>query len=534
MKKLLLVFLFFLKLNSAFAEEENSLKKYYENVFLGEKKTVNYFGPLDARTVFSEDLGNLILLDDQFKNNYLNQNFEAESFRMHQFWFAKVLEKSTCPDEEYGNNLDYTRYLFRLVTLSYLFEEMRANHRVSQELGFGKNICPLSYNDIFAKCNPQSDDMKKFKERIYGKFVNEFEKVKYSSLSKKEIESWLELFHLSSKQTVDPTFARLHAWCDSQGKNCKTISVNDVKESIGQFCEKDRHLMQNLCNEKDDLQGISYVKAAEELVKTSNAFNLINTKGMGEDCLRRFVKLNARKEVYFSDLNTIYSSVMKSLQSDKVSYLQGSLFLPGALKEFDMKGLSDFLTALKPPKVVVAKVVKPKTKPKPIEKKVEVVKVAPRPEPTPEPIVVEAPPEIVIKEFERGIAVIKEGKQERVVLDMDKFRDDYEFTSKMISNLSQPIKKFQTRQALTDMRDYDKFGTKEAPVGIIFLKFLIDTDNHQGIYNVINVLGDKFFLQNDFDDVNVPVYAEIRNDASTHNRWQITMLRDEPKKKEAK
>jgi len=528
MKKVIILFLVSLNLQ---ARNENSLDNFYQQMKTGERRVDNYSGPKDNRATFSETSGQVLFLEDQYKNEVVNREIQSELFELNNFWKDKILEKSTCPDEELGEHVDYIRYLYRLVSISYLFESIKLNHRISSELAFGKNQCVLSYQELFGKCNPKTDDMKKLKERLYGKFANEYEKIKYSSLSKKETESFLEIFHLSSINNNDPTFARIHFWCLENNKDCKKLELSEVKSAINEFCHKDKDLLNNICNENDEILGMSQVKVLEDLIKSSNSFNLINNKGMGEDCLRRYSKLGATKEANYKELKIIIPLIYKYLSSEKVSYLQGSLFLPGALKEFDMKGLSDFLVALKPPKqpeikkVVVVKP-KPVVKPVVVQAKVEVPvqKVEPVIEIIPEPSVPK------ISEFERAALLILDKKSDREVLDMDQFREDFEFTSKMISNLSQPIKKFQTRKALTDMRDFDKFGTKEAPVGIIFLKFLIDTDNHQGLYNVVNVLGEKFYLMNDFEGKSTPYFAELKNDASTNNRWQITLLKPEPVK----
>lgn len=519
---------FFILLFSLNAQSE-ALSKYYSNIYSGEKSTPNYAGPLDPRANFNYDKSELVLMDDHFANHTYEINLQPEAFELSQFWISNVLDKSTCPNDELSENIDYIQYLYRLVTVSYLFESLKLNHRISSELNLGTKSCNLSFSEVFGKCEPKSDDMKKFKERVYGKFVNEFEKIKYSSLSSKEIESWLELFHLSSTSTLDPTFSRLQSWCKANGKNCKSINIQDLKLALNSFCESDKKLMNLTCNETDSLYGLSYVPAASELVKKSSAFNLINTKGMGEDCLRRYTKSNIYKELIYDSLPGQFNSLYKYLESEKSSYIQGALFLPGALKEFDMKGLSDFLVALKPPKVEPIKIakVKPKPKPKPEIKKVEEKVVVKQPEPV-QPVVIE--PELPkISEFEHAVSELETKGLANVWIDMDKFREDFEFTSKMISNLSMPIKKFQTRQALKDMKDFDRFGQKEAPVGIIFLKFLIDTDNHQGLYNVINVLGEKFYVNNDFEGKSHPVYAQVKNDASTKHRWQIILFQPEKK-----
>ena len=228
-------------------------------------------------------------------------------------------------------------------------------------------------------------------------------------------------------------------------------------------------------------------------------------------------------------MNRIYPMIYSYLLKTDSRYLQGELFLPGALKEFDMKGLSDFLTALKPPKIEPV-AVKPKPKPKARPKVV-----APPPvtveKPVEKPVVVETPPEPPkLSEFEtKALMVTAQGK-DQAVIDMNIFRDDFEFTPEMMSELAAPMKKFQTRAALNDMKAYDLLGTKEAPVGLVFIKYMLDTDNHQGLFNMVTVLGEKFYVVNDIEKKDVPLYMHLKNDASTNNRWQLVLLKDPLKK----
>jgi hypothetical protein len=402
---------------------------------------------------------------------------------------------------------------------------LRIHHRVNIQIGGDRHACELSFDEIFGQCNPRSDDMKKFKERVFGKFSNEISQISHEPLFRSEIAGWLMLFKRSAPETVDPTFSRLHDWCKISGKNCSEITLTKIKEAVAGFCEKDRHLIQTICNEKDDLYGMSYIEKSSELVKSSSAFNLINGAGMGENCLRRYVKIFSSRENYNRDLAQLYPTIYAYLLREKSRYPQGELFLPGALKEFDMKGLSDFLTALRPPEVKKAVVVqKPRSMP---PKLVAVVKTETKPpEVKPEPpVALPAVPEIHISEFERAVAELREKKLDRLSLDMDAFQSDFEFTTKMISELSLPLRKFQTRKALKEMKTFDHLGTKEAPLGVMFIKFLIDTENHQGLYNVVGELTNKFYVHNDLENKKVPVYVELKNDSSTQNKWQLTILR---------
>lgn len=505
-----------------------SLSEYYNDAFLGEKKTTNYFGPLDPRSTASTHTGNLVLLDDVFKETYINEQIQGEAFDLYDYWFSEVVEKSACPDVVLSENVDYIRYLYRLVTMSYLFEGLKLSHKLGAELG-DKNICAISYKDVFGGCSPQSNDMKQFHSRVYGKFVNEIDKLKYQSFSKKETEAFIDGFRSSTSLTTDPLYSRLHDWCFANKKNCRTLSADEIKSALGNFCKDDKESIQLICSEKDSFYGLSQAEKASELIRSSNAFNLINQTGMGEECLRRYGKLFSAKEEAYPLLVKQYPLLYSHLLKSGSRYMQGELFLPGALKEFDMKGLSDFLTALKPPKVEPV-VVKIKPRPKPAPKPVPVVVEAPKPvvkEPTPAPVAPE-PPKVKISEFERAFLEVHNGASE-VKFDMDVFRDDFEFTPEMVAELSGPIKKFQTRAALVDMKAYDLLGSHETPVGLVFIKFLIDAENHQGLYNITTVLGEKFYVVNDLENKKAPAYIQLKNDASTGNRWQIIMLKN-PKK----
>ncbi|MBC7539698.1 MAG: hypothetical protein H7281_12820 [Bacteriovorax sp.] len=507
----------------AIGDDKKKLDDYYGDVFLGERKTQNYYGPLDPRSTYSDTSGELILLDDTFKEHYINKQIQDEPFDLHHFWFNDLVDKSTCPNITLGENIDYIRYLYRLVSMSYLFEGLKLNNKLADELGV-KNTCPITFKAVFESCKPESGDMKKFHERVYGKFVNEIDKIKHQTFSKKETASWLEEFQRSTSLTTEPTFSRLHDWCIANKKNCRNIGVNEIKEALNSFCTNDTQAIQTICSEKDSYYGLYSISTPTDLIKISNAFNLINQSGMGEDCLRRYGKIFHAKESSYGILSKQYPLLYSYLLKTNSRYPQGELFLPGALKEFDMKGLSDFLTALKPPKALPVIVVikqKPKPKLKPV------VVAAPRViELKPEaPIVVVEPIKPHVSEFERALEELKGKSVSSASLDMDAFRDDFEFTSDMIAELSGPIKKFQTRAALNDMKSYDRLGTAEAPVGLVFLKFLIDTENHQGLYNIITVIGDKFYISNDIEKKTEPHYAQLKNDTTTKNRWTIILLR---------
>ena len=77
------------------------------------------------------------------------------------------------------------------------------------------------------------------------------------------------------------------------------------------------------------------------------------------------------------------------------------------------------------------------------------------------------------------------------------------------------------------MQSFDKLGTHASPVPLTFVKYLIDSDNHQGLYNLTAILGDNFWVSNDVDTKWKvgPEFIELRNDENTSRQWQIYILK---------
>lgn len=204
-------------------------------------------------------------------------------------------------------------------------------------------------------------------------------------------------------------------------------------------------------------------------------------------------------------------------------YIQGPLFLAGALREFDHRGLELAMF---------------KAKPSDKEVKEETVKEIE------EEVIIEEIPEVVaevkeevehVKEEEiitevkktyisQMIDKLRDGEMTRIKLDMGLFHRDFIFTDEMINSLRTPLTAFQTRDALIDMKEFDGLGNKEEPARLLFLKYLIDQESHQGLFNFIDIIGGTFWVINDIDRDNRPVRVSLQNDQSTQYQWQLTLL----------
>jgi hypothetical protein len=323
---------------------------------------------------------------------------------------------------------------------------------------------------------------------------------------------------------------RLKIYCDKNKANCKLNHLDSLGSTLHSVCSEDWTLFKKICSEDDLLIGMSYFDLPKELILNSNVATVLNKDGNAKECLERFSRLGARMETKNEILPKIIPGLLKyNKENLPPRFLYGRLFIPGALKEFDDKGLNDFLFAESTPAptpsptatplIVVKKIVTPA--PTVIPK----AKVLKTPNPLPEPTKV-APR---ISSFLTACDRLDRERLRSINLDMDLFKQDHFLSEDFKAKMSEKLTPFQTRQALSDMKEFDKLGTKEVPVKLLFLKYLIETNQHQGLFNIVAVLSNTFYVQNDLD---VPPkkgayparLISLRNDNLTGNKWLITIL----------
>lgn len=508
-----------------------SQDKLYQDLNLGEKPAPQYAGPLSPAGKFDSLTGEFTFLDKVHEHQYLEDHLTRELFDLADSWFHEFPLGAACSNFYLNQNIDYIRYLFRLITMSYIFESMKATNVALHQLGFDRNACSLSWHQTFSKCGPRSDEMKKFVKRVQYRFLDDMDRSQYIRLSEPKKKKWMSSLEseYQKKSSSNIARARVIGQCLKEDRNCEELKSQAVRQIMEKSCEEDRQKIQQICSENDELYGLSYVDDLVELISQSNAINVIDSGGYGKNCLERFVRLFQRKETKNLYLKSVFPVIKKDLKRKEKRYAQGSLFLPGALKEFDDKGLSDFLfrpePKPEPEPVVIVKKPEPESKPKPKPKPKPVVK----PEPKPEPIVVEPlpDPEPEPSEFARAYQELVSTEASKVPMDMDAFKDDFIFSERMTKALQGPLEDYQTRAALTDMKKFDLIGSKEEPMRLMFLKYLIDNNMHQGLFNITAVLGEEFYVVNDIDGASEAVAVELKNNEQTNYRWKMTLLRED-------
>lgn len=504
----------------------NSSLQFINNSVVGEVQFDEYAGPLDPRFVVFPSRAQVELKDDVELSQFLEPEIQSSFFELSDFWLKESEPQISCPNSVFANSIDYIHYLYRLIAISYLQEAIREYAIAAQQMGMVAPDCSLDWDKSFAQCNPRTDDMKRFLSRIKGRHTMGMDMNRLVRLSKAQAAQQLNLFnqHLLSKQMNGIVERRLSFILPTHSP----VSMDQFSQAIGQACKQDKLLVKNLCSEQDFYYGFSEVGIFSYLLQKSNTLSVINEGGYGEGCLKRYARINARREDKLDYLSPLSEVLFEQIRSGNLRYKQGSLFIAGALKEFDDKGLENFIyTQKKEEKKVVS------SEPPPV-----VVAVAPAPAPIPEPEIVHEPSPVTpapavlvptvkkISQFEAALERLDEDSRlESVSLDMSKFKDDFIFTPLMTEALKGPLQDFQTRQGLEDMAIGDKLGTYKEPVQLIFLKFLIDNNFHTGLFNVVAVLGERFYVRNDIDGKNRAVLIELKNDESTGFRWLITLVR---------
>ena len=513
--------------NYLFASQEFSNNRFHEMTKIGQAADFDFAYSTDPLIQSKEKVLVPYAWESGGFEQHISNMIISQAEELNIWWESQLSDQLLCPNHALSKNLDYIQYLYRLVSLSYLFESLTDHHNYLSKLGLAEKECSLEWEDLFSKCNPKGEEMKKFTIRLKGRHLLGLDSRDYALLGPSDQEQLMKELAESafSKKSsgLMPTQMRLNAHCAAN--ICpKPFDKKWLKSTVTSFCKSDKQLLQLICSENDQLYGISKIPEARLLVEHSNAMTIIRQSGYGSSCLSRFTKLFSKEEKEYKSLDTVFQSVWSKMTSVDSRYLQGNAFVLGSLKEFDDKGLTDILVAREAPvakkeEVAVAAPIVEKVV---ASAPVQVVEVEEK-----KPELVKAP---VVKknskiQFELAVDEREKAKLDKVAVNMELMQADFLFSPKMLSVLSGPMRQYQTRKALEEMKRFDHLGTQKEPVRLIFLKFLIDHDFHQGLYNLTSVLGEKFWVLNDISGIEEPRFIELKNDESTNNRWQIYLVK---------
>ncbi len=430
---------------------------FHQTIFLGEWAKEDYYGPKDERWVISQDGSSSVWRDEFLEEEILYNTLAPELFPLKLFIHEKLPFEMFCPNSLLYDSIGYIRYIYRLFAISYYFEELKF-----------QKTCPLSYDLLFSQCRPRSSDMKTFLTR--------------------------------AKVFLDKEKFKLEKSTDT--------------------CLEIRQEISSLCSEVDDYFGLSERPEISKILGDSNVAAVINHNSNAVHCLPRFVELTRRKERIPSIFYNILDRHLTKLKEKNARYLEGELFLPGALKDFDDQGLNDFLFVEEKKKII------PQALP---EKKKNSKRVVWVPAKKITPIVNQkkAPPKMPKKEekkvdrsaFEEALSIYEMFKSDRVAVNMKKMKEDFIFSEESQKIIQNAVYNFQSQKILTVLKSKNNLGSKKGPLRLSFVKYMIDASQHQGLFNLKMVLGDRFFVINDLEEKNEAVFIELA--LEENNIWQI-------------
>lgn len=460
----------------------------------------------------------LFIYDEQ----YLNSQDELIGIDSNLFSLIEiqndwktVLDRYSCSDEQFEQSFDYIKYLFFLSRISINYEILLS---YQQNLLKVDNKCPINFSELIENCKPESPDMKKFISRLkrYANGGNEEEKIKTL-----KFDLGLNLNQTENEEINSPLGIELKQICT---KNSDCLSMGEKKfEYIKSSCEVRKQQFLKSCNENEREFNQLVSLEMVNLIKRSSAIDYIKKFGASPSCVDRFFR-DVIKEPADDDLSI--RTVMRSNVNLDIPYLQGRIFVIGSLKIFDDLGVgNDIFQEIKVGKI---EVILPEVKKvEEIIKKPEVERIAMIQEVIVQKKVVEQ-----IKPRLSALMLAAEDLEKsksinKVSLDMELFKNDYIFSDEVLTKLHKPLGFYQKRNSLKEMKEFDKLGEKVAPMRLLFIKYLIDNNYHQGLFNVQAVLGTQFYVKNDLVKSDPKLYKiEIQNDESTNNAWQLYLIRD--------
>jgi hypothetical protein len=516
---------FFILFTINFAIANNAV---YEQVLVGEKNIDHYYGPSFPKVEQSLDDGFLSWNELGSDGPFMDSIFFEKSAELEGFFSHELSAGLVCPNYFLNKHISYIRYAYRLLTISYLYEAIN-NYQVTLDLLNKNNSCKPNWGKTFKTCRAKSVDMKKYLSNLarVGKlFSSKVDaKKKYRNFKK----DWYSDFYSNKSSTL--SHLRINANCYINGINCVKLSKSKIIKKLNHSCKSDLQLLQKVCSEQDQLYGMSYLPEVIDLISDSNIINVFNKDGMARGCLSRYSQMMSAKEVNYKFLVDIFPAISEQLYLNYgQSYIQGKLFIPGSFKEFEDKGLVNVyekeikqsvkkITAKKIVKEIVKEVIVVADAKVTIKKKKNIIKIK---------NIKKNPKVVIVKKTAFLIAVerLHQNNLSQVKVDMPKFKYDFIFTFGLLKKLKKSLKSYMSQSALKEMKKFDDLGGKQAPIPLIFIKYMIDTKQHHGLYNIMSIVGDRFWVLNTIDKKNkyLSNLVELRNDISTSMKWQITVL----------
>lgn len=489
----------------------------YANLDYGEKLTPLFFGKSEPFGKLDTYHNQFLFDEDLFAKDYSFYYTETNLLDLKKT-FSKLNQSFQCSDKDFNTYKDYIGYLFRISALSLLDSNLKSFSDNAQSIGWGED-CDYDLKKLLNNCKPKTSMMEFFKQS--SKHIAKKRKdfiLKYNVLPAEERKKWFLNFDASKFN--NQVKSNLTSYCSGQ---CNENS----KKHYRQMCSDQKSLFIAICNEEDKLFGASQITELYYTIIFSQAIReLSNTVYNFKGCIQRY-------RTYFKGKESIPDSLLMAISNSyhfnrKTQAPTGDLFDISSIKSFLDMGV-DSLFDKEEKKVAIRSVEKKKItvklKPKiieTIEKKIEKIKVENK------KIAVKAKTkrsEPVYSYFYSSFLNMQKLGLDRLILDMNKLKTDYIFSPRIKDLMMKKMYVFTKMETIKRMKVNEFLGSKEAPVPVLFLKYLIDTEAHRGLFNIVSILGNNFFVINDIDDLKQKAIVKIfLFFDESENQWQLNLL----------
>lgn len=469
---------------------ENAFQKTY---IYGEKDPGDYYG-IHGNFFDIGAYGKVHSIDKQHAQSYTDSLIMPGWSDLSEFYQEDIAAGIFCPDDVMGKHYQHLRYYFRLMAMSYLFESYKLLER--------NGSCRVPMDELLKKCQPKSSWMKQLVD-----LARVAPALKKSRLEKKRF--------LSMRETL---------WCEQKKQKCSERIFEKQSRWI-EFCKEDEKALVEICSERDEIFGISNQTIPYWLLKRTHIVEQFDSEEQALGCMRRFSQMMSYKEKPLKVLNTIFEPGFEALPDQ---YSEGVIFAYGSLQEFgELRNLfADSYTASETQQKIAVKESKIERREAPIIKpKLVAIKKIPQ-------VKRVKPKEKKYSAFYQACDHRQKYQLDEASVDMLKLHYDLLLKGEKRQKAHELLSKFRQRKVLEAMKEFEKLGTKDAPVPLVFIKYLLDTKDHQGMFNIVGVLGTRFYIRNDFDSSE----SQCRNEFArfyfdkAQKSWQLTVLKDETKK----
>ena len=419
---------------------------------------------------------------------------------LQDFLQVDLLIQANCSSSLYQEKYKELQFDFRVFASSFYFQEMEALNDWLKSLGESHSSCQENIAQVWRECSKGTGPNRKFWIDAGPKFeklglVNEIQEADLSKQNEM-IQQW-----------------RKTPWGNRWQNDLEDGSRSSLIQRGLKQCHNDLDTIRQLCLEHDQIYGLSQLPWVEEELRKFYS-TLGEAYQDNQECLSRFIWENKKFELLPIGMPEVLKSWSSSIQSEH--FPMGPLMGLKIIFSFEKAGkvafeMSPVPTPIAVKKSAVVKIVSPMPTVIPVQI------------PTPTVQVVKAAPAPRRPAFDLAYAEFMAQKSQKAVkLNPQFLAQDFPEMAVHAADLDEKLSPFQGRDALAQLKSQEGVGTEKTPMALSFLKFFIDRGRHRVLFNVQSVMGEEYWVENDFADN--PEKVKMKMEYSSSEGWVLWII----------